>query len=429
MKGRTTIALTGAALICLCFLTYLQVSGTKPRTTLPPPASLPRLPSHNERVSIPRFDWQQVESANYKTYINNLRRIGCPKETIADIILADVNKLYLAKAAALVANSPGLIRTKVYWKTASFYRADQEIRASLKQSLTKLDQERQGVLRELLGTEGPVDLNLPSLTALLPSLSDNRLGFLPEDKQSLVQAIELEAAQRLREKVKPGQVLDRAGLILLANDETAIDQKLTQVLSADEKYHFDLREAPTAQRLRAKLDGFEPSEQEFQALFKLWKEFDSKYSPIVRPDTPEDLRERLEAERELKKTIKNVLGEPRYSDYERVQDRFYQELRAFAEESQIEAQVVIAVYETRKRAELEASAIRSNSLISQEQRGQALRRLAVDSEASLRGTLGPQRFDLYLSSQVSRYLRRLAEPEPLPAVEPITKTAVFFSDP
>src|SRR4030095_7552909 len=36
------------------------------------------------------FHWSQIEAADYPTYIRNLRRIGCPEETILDIITADV---------------------------------------------------------------------------------------------------------------------------------------------------------------------------------------------------------------------------------------------------------------------------------------------------------------------------------------------------
>ena len=47
-----------------------------------------------------KFDWNAVESDDYKKYIANLRSIGCPEETIRDIITADVNKLYEAKRKA-----------------------------------------------------------------------------------------------------------------------------------------------------------------------------------------------------------------------------------------------------------------------------------------------------------------------------------------
>src|SRR5256885_2547460 len=40
------------------------------------------------------FSWRSVESDDYPTYVANLREIGCPEQTIRDIIIADVNSLY-----------------------------------------------------------------------------------------------------------------------------------------------------------------------------------------------------------------------------------------------------------------------------------------------------------------------------------------------
>src|SRR5580765_6134617 len=40
------------------------------------------------------FTWSEIESPEYRTYIANLRRAGCPEKTIRDIIVADVNDLY-----------------------------------------------------------------------------------------------------------------------------------------------------------------------------------------------------------------------------------------------------------------------------------------------------------------------------------------------
>src|SRR5262245_47286113 len=44
-----------------------------------------------------RFHWSQVESADYRQYIENLRGVGCPEATIRDIILTDIMRLYAAK--------------------------------------------------------------------------------------------------------------------------------------------------------------------------------------------------------------------------------------------------------------------------------------------------------------------------------------------
>lgn len=56
--------------------------------------------SQAEKSNAPRpttipgaFHWSQIEAADYPAYIANLRRIGCPEQTIRDIITADVASL------------------------------------------------------------------------------------------------------------------------------------------------------------------------------------------------------------------------------------------------------------------------------------------------------------------------------------------------
>src|SRR5438128_12417542 len=62
------------------------------------PAAQPTPPATGESAEPVKptksFDWRMVESEDYKKYIANLRSIGCPEETIRDIIVADVAKLF-----------------------------------------------------------------------------------------------------------------------------------------------------------------------------------------------------------------------------------------------------------------------------------------------------------------------------------------------
>jgi hypothetical protein len=48
-----------------------------------------------------RFDWHQLETADYPTYIANLRAIKCPEQTVRDIISADVAHLFAVKRKQL----------------------------------------------------------------------------------------------------------------------------------------------------------------------------------------------------------------------------------------------------------------------------------------------------------------------------------------
>src|SRR5688500_4005096 len=59
-------------------------------------------------ATIPAFHWSEVESADYKEYIAKLRAVQCPEDTIRDIIVADINKLYAPREAPfkLVVEAP-----------------------------------------------------------------------------------------------------------------------------------------------------------------------------------------------------------------------------------------------------------------------------------------------------------------------------------
>jgi hypothetical protein len=47
------------------------------------------------------FQWSSLESTDYRTYVSNLRSIGCPEKTIRDIITADVHSLYASREEQL----------------------------------------------------------------------------------------------------------------------------------------------------------------------------------------------------------------------------------------------------------------------------------------------------------------------------------------
>ena len=59
-------------------------------------------PAATEKITIVTnsLRWAQLESEDYQTYIARLRGIGCPEQTIRDIIIADLDKLLAPEIAA-----------------------------------------------------------------------------------------------------------------------------------------------------------------------------------------------------------------------------------------------------------------------------------------------------------------------------------------
>jgi hypothetical protein len=53
------------------------------------------------------FRWSELESTDYRTYLANLRNIGCPEQTIRDILTADIDSVFAQKRAQVEHTSSG----------------------------------------------------------------------------------------------------------------------------------------------------------------------------------------------------------------------------------------------------------------------------------------------------------------------------------
>src|SRR3954471_4688731 len=125
------------------------------------------------------FSWKEVESPDYPTYIANLRDIGCPYQTIRDIIIADVNSLYAQRRSTNLLTSE-----QQWWRT----EPDSNIVRVAAERSREMDDERRALLTRLLGTNWEsgdlVSLPRPSHTGII--LDGAILGNLtPETKQSI----------------------------------------------------------------------------------------------------------------------------------------------------------------------------------------------------------------------------------------------------
>jgi hypothetical protein len=95
-----------------------------------------------EMASILPFCWSDIESADFRQYIANLRAVGCPEATVRDIVTADVGQLFSARAAEIWKRSSPLH----YWQ-----KPDGEgPNGRQMRELNKLAREQTSVLQELL---------------------------------------------------------------------------------------------------------------------------------------------------------------------------------------------------------------------------------------------------------------------------------------
>jgi hypothetical protein len=348
-----------------------------------------KAPKSESRVSqeavtntlVKRFNWESVESADYKEYIANLRSVGCPEETIRDIILADVNKLYDEKKKQV----RGTPKKFEYWKGGNAWMSnvDPEIMAKTR----ALDEERNAFLKTLGITP---DFKTEAAQVFNPF--ETMMDFLPDGKKTQVLKLFADMQEKMAKITKDGQPDGRDYMKI----QKEMEDSVKQMLSPEEALQFELRFSTTANMMRSQITGFEPNEEEFMSIYKLRKSFDDQFSPMSMGDeSDEERKKRAEADKALKEKIKETLGAERYKDYELAQDwQFQQTVRAL---KRVDLGVAEAkqVSEMKRLAEEQASKIRNNKALTSEQRTAALTAVRQETENSLKSTLGEKGWGAY----------------------------------
>lgn len=399
MKSRFAISLA-LNVVLLGLVAWLWTQRSRPATGEQPSAVGPsaadgdvrgpkaeqrRLPSAAGKAEAPeQFDWRAVESENYKQYIANLRSIGCPEETIRDIIIADVNKLFDSRRKELF---PATNRFE-YWKGGNFLA--NLLDESKMQKEQALNAEKRALLKELLGVDVPDSGDIISGTKTF----DAMLDFLPAEKRTQIMELEQKFAARMAKSMKD---IQRGDLSALKKLQAEKDEEMLKFLSPDEKLEYDLRMSQTAMMMRMQMGDFEASEQEFRDLFTLRKQFDDEYGAFGIPsNNPEERERRTTAQKQLDADTRRVLGEDRFLEYKYSDDFARSSFSKIADEFQVPKQKAYKVYEIRDVAQAEAAQVRANQVLSPEEKQFKLDQIRATTEQELGNLIGQPARDKYI---------------------------------
>lgn len=365
-----------------------------PQTTAPADAT-PAVPA---AANPQQFDWRLVESEDYRKYIANLRAIGCPEETIRDIIVADVNKLYESKRKQLV----GPAKKFEFWKPGAMMGAAVDTERTEKERA--LNKEKRELLIALLGTAPD---EKPDLLAGAASQLEAMFDFLPAEKRNRVFEMMQDMQGRMQKAMKGG-VPDPEDLRKAMKES---EDALAAILTPDELLDYNLRFSMTANLMRVQLAGFEPSESEFLEIFKKRKAYDDQYGMSSQFLKGEEKEKQKAAEKELDDQIKSLLGDSRHQEYKRAQDFAYQAMYRAAERENLGKDVAVKAYDMKQLAESEAKRIRADKALTPEQRTTALQGIRTETENSLRAVFGEKAFQSY-EKQNGTYWLNMISPNP-----------------
>jgi LysM repeat protein len=336
------------------------------------------------------FSWRDVESGDYATYVANLRDIGCPEQTVRDIIIAEVNSVYARKRAIELVTAD-----QQWWRS----QPDPAVVQAAAEKIRALEEERRGLLISLLGnnweTGDLVSIPRPSRPAV--TLDGPVLGALSADTKQAIQDVSTRSQDRLEAYLNAqrnmGKDPDPAELAKL-RQQTRED--LARLLSPPQLEEFLLRYSQNATELRAEfgqLRFFNQTPEEFRAVFRATDALDQRIQLLADANDPSSLGQLRALQDQRENAIKTALGARRYAEYQQLHDPAYRDAIAAAEETGT-PEALDALYAVALTARAEQQRIRADTNLTAEQKSIELKRLEMQqmqaTAAATAGELMPQ---------------------------------------
>jgi predicted RNA-binding Zn ribbon-like protein len=303
----------------------------------------------------PIFPWEQIESPDYRKYVSNLRAAGFPEELIRTIITADVDKLYEPREAALKPKP-------IPFDAPMAQRAPQEMKDEdwerLKQ-LRDVRMEKQALLEQVLGIYVPRDIMRSPNSRRNYESYEYALSLLPPEKREAVQLAQ--ENEILKEGMQKATITDPAAELEAFKRSCAErDAALRQVLTPDEFDRYEMHMEPVATELARCTIGMEPTESEFQAMFKIasknWIDTGGVYGRWRANPVPQD--QIAAADRERDASLSEALGPERYLDYRMAITEMGQQMRNLAARFGLPGETVAQAFALQTEADQLAGAAR-----------------------------------------------------------------------
>lgn len=348
-------------------------------------------PAEVKLPSSPPFHWSQIESTNYFVCLTNLLAIGCPKETVRDILEARVADDFRARLRELT--RPVQVR---FWDRLA---EGEELKdlfddPTLKKSMGELKAERERVQDELANV-------LSQSTSPAKPHRNPQVGHLPEEKQAALTELD---SRHTKEREALKQPENNA----LPADRAAREKEVRARHAAERRALFtdaewaeaELRGSPQAQRVRA-LQGFTGTAEELRSSTQAVREFETTH-PVPNPRDPKliDLDAEYQAkqlahETQRKAFLTSRLGAAGFAAFERGSDPRFHTLLKLARRLDLPPATTVQWLEIQNATQAQVRQTRQLAGLSDDARALALLALRAETERTLRSAVGPRGWSAY----------------------------------
>jgi LysM repeat protein len=320
------------------------------------------------------FSWQDIESPDFATYVANLRQIGCPEQTIRDILIAEVNTLYSRRRAVELVTPD-----QQWWRS----QPDTNVLRAALAKFRELEAQRRGLLTGLFGTNWEtgdlISIPRPSRPGVV--LDGPVLGALSSEVKQALENVSLSSQDRLQAYLDAQRSANKTpNPAELARLRQQTRDELARILSPPELEEFLLRYSQDANNLRTEfgqLRYFNPSPDEFRGVFRATDTLDQRIQLLADATDPNSLAARKALEDQRENAIKIALGPKRYEEYRMLQDPVYRDAVAAAQQAGT-PEAAQTIYAVNLAAQAETNRIRRDASLTAEQKAIELKRVELE---------------------------------------------------
>lgn len=342
----------------------------------------------------PPFRWEQLESTNHLLFLTNLLAIGCPPETVRDILDARVADDYRARLRELT--RPLQAR---FWDAAAagqkFDELFEELELEKQVEALKAERQRvQAVVQAVAGRE--TKDSKPGRNELVAHLSDEQQAAVAE--QAIRHKQETEA---LHKELTLGKVpqAEQAARRKALRDKQGSERR---ALFTDAEWtEAELRRSPYAAQVR-ELRGYAATPEELRALAVTLGDFDTA-NPRPTPRDPKHPAEdpdwktkQDEREARRKAFLSARLGEAGFAAFERGSDPRFHTLLKLARRLEQPAETAAHWLALQTAAQEQTRQTRESPALTDDARAAALLAIRAETERTLQAAVGPRGWGAYL---------------------------------
>ncbi len=372
MKTSMIFALFAATLAANAWL-------LRPRSTTPSAASIDSATAVNAATPPPApLSWSAFAHGQPAALAEQLRRAALSPQLQRAILSAEIEEQFRLREEAL----RGPKKKLKYWQT------EPPLSLATRKALAELRREKSRLRVELLGPD-PADAK--DDTNPLPLEKRTAARLINSDYAAILK--ELRDLAGIRGTLLPSE---RAQLTAFENEQR---RELAALLTPAELADFDAHYSPATQQLRYAVFGMSPTEEEFRKILSAqWaieeemRNTDKPVAQFVDFYNREDLRNKLDD------AVKAALGEARFADYQRAREGEFQTLARFTARAGSPLEGAVQAWDIRAAAASESRRIADDKALSDEQKGEALKSLAIKTREQFAAAVTPAAANAYLGS-------------------------------